>query len=185
MTGRDTSDDRSGSALLLPVSVRFVDVREAHRHLLWHRRGMVIIATLVVGTLLLQGTVAFYRLFMGFESRTDLVIFASGLVVSFTLYTIATDVVALVASTSAQKQRSTVQMQTDGVRIDDGVGHDFSWSSLEQVCFTAHAFAFDVPHASVVISLADLTSSDLRKLRRFLADYRIPSCERAHSRART
>ena len=105
MPRKENVEEHRGSTLRLPVSTRLVELRDAHRHVLWHRRGVLAIAMFFSATLLVQGTVAFYRLIVGLESRTDLIIFGSGLVIGLALSMSATDIPALAASSAARSRR--------------------------------------------------------------------------------
>jgi hypothetical protein len=107
MACKQETEDRGTSALRLPESTRYVDIRDAYRHALWHRRPAAILAVFFASTIVLQGTVAFYRLFTGAQSRADLIIFGSGLFAGLALYTIVTDIAALAESSAAKSRRAS------------------------------------------------------------------------------
>jgi hypothetical protein len=172
MPPKETLEEHRGSTLRLPVSTRFVDLRNAHRHVFWHRRRVL--------------AVAFYRLIVGLESRTDLIIFGSGLVIGLALYMSATDIPALAASSAARSRRPFVTIRATGAHVQDseGSGH-VDWSSLKQVCFTSCALVIELPQRTVVVSLSDISSSELRRLRRLLVTRHVCTCQAEEAAALT
>jgi hypothetical protein len=179
MACKQETEDRGTSALRLPESTRYVDIRDAYRHALWHRRPAAILAVFFASTIVLQGTVAFYRLFTGAQSRADLIIFGSGLFAGLALYTIVTDIAALAESSAAKSRRAFITIQIMGVQVH---GNEYSgnvdWSSLKQVCFTSRALAIELPQRMIVVSLSDISNSELRRLRRLLITYHVCTCQR-------
>lgn len=178
MPPKETLEEHRGSTLRLPVSTRFVDLRNAHRHVFWHRRGVLALTMFFSATMILQGTVAFYRLIVGLESRTDLIIFGSELVIGLALYMSVTDIPALAASSAARSRRPFVTIRATGVHVQDseGSGHVDS-SSLKQVCFTSCALVIELPQRTVVVSLSDIRNSELRRLRRLLVTRHVCTCQ--------
>jgi uncharacterized membrane protein len=160
-----------GRSLTVPVSRRFRDISEANRHLLWHRKTNVVIASLAVTALVTQLVVAFNRHITGLGSRTDFIIVAVGATFIFVCYELATDVNAWREVSLRLERERSVSIGGSGIAIHDAAGGanaQYGWAEVN-VCMMKHSFAFECSGGeSFVLSFADLTSSQRRELDRFV-----------------